>query len=197
MLVVSLGGSPSLRSRSAVLLEYSQRWLARLGVEVVAYQIRDFAAEDLLHARFDSPQVQALCKQVARADGLLVATPVYKASFSGALKTVLDLLPERALQHKVVLPMASGGSSAHMLALDYALKPVLAALKAQEMLHGVYAEDNQISYAEGDTPARLSAVLQERLDDALEQFHAALARRPQPLSPELLNERLISARWSI
>ena len=197
MLVVSLGGSPSLRSRSAVLLEYSQRWLARLGVEVVPYQIRDFAAEDLLHARFDSPQVQALCKQVARADGLLVATPVYKASFSGALKTVLDLLPERALQHKVVLPMASGGSSAHMLALDYALKPVLAALKAQEMLHGVYAEDNQISYAEGDTPARLSAVLQERLDDALEQFHAALARRPQPLSPELLNERLISARWSI
>lgn len=197
MLVVSLGGSPSLRSRSAVLLEYSQRWLARLGVEVVPYQIRDFAAEDLLHARFDSPQVQALRRQVARADGLLVATPVYKASFSGALKTVLDLLPERALQHKVVLPMASGGSSAHMLALDYALKPVLAALKAQEMLHGVYAEDSQISYAEGDTPARLSAVLQERLDDALEQFHAALARRPQPLSPELLNERLISARWSI
>lgn len=197
MLVVSLGGSPSLRSRSAVLLKYSQRWLERLGVEVVPYQIHDFAAEDLLHARFDSPQVQQLCEQVARADGLLVATPVYKASFSGALKTVLDLLPERALQHKVVLPMATGGSSAHMLALDYALKPVLAALKAQEMLHGVYAEDNQISYAEGDTPASLTTVLQERLDDALEQFHAALARRPQPLSPELLNERLISARWSI
>lgn len=197
MLVVSLGGSPSLRSRSAVLLEYSQRWLARLGVEVLPYQIRDFAAEDLLHARFDSPQVQALCKQVARADGLLVATPVYKASFSGALKTVLDLLPERALQHKVVLPMATGGSSAHMLALDYGLKPVLAALKAQEMLHGVYAEDNQISYPESDIPASLTAVLQERLDDALEQFHAALARRPQPLSPGLLNERLISARWSI
>lgn len=197
MLVVSLGGSPSLRSRSAVLLEYSQRWLERLGIEVVRYQIRDFAAEDLLHARFDSPQIQHFSAQVARADGLLVATPVYKASFSGALKTVLDLLPERALQHKVVLPMASGGSAAHMLALDYALKPVLAALKAQEMLHGVYAEDNQISYAEGDTPASLTAVLQERLDDALEQFHAALARRPQPLSPELLNERLISARWSI
>jgi FMN reductase len=197
MLVVSLGGSPSLRSRSAVLLEYSQRWLERLGVDVVSYQIRDFAAEDLLHARFDSPQVQEMSKQVAKADGLLVATPVYKASFSGALKTLLDLLPERALQHKVVLPMASGGSVAHMLALDYALKPVLAALKAQEMLHGVFAEDNQISYAEGDTPAGLTRVLQERLDDALEQFHAALVRRPQPLSPELLNERLISARWSI
>ena len=37
-------------------------------------------------------------------------------------------LPE-ALSHKVVLPIATGGSIAHMLAVDYALKPVLAALK--------------------------------------------------------------------
>jgi len=57
MLVVSLGGSPSLRSRSGVLLERSQRWLQQQGVEVVSYQVRDFPAEDLLHARFDSPKV--------------------------------------------------------------------------------------------------------------------------------------------
>jgi FMN reductase len=197
MLVVSLGGSPSLHSRSAVLLDYSRLWLQRHGVEVVSYQIRDFAAEDLLHARFDSPQVQLLNEQIARADGLLVATPVYKASFSGALKTLLDLLPERALHHKVVLPMATGGSAAHMLAVDYALKPVLAALKAQEMLQGVFAVDNQISYAEGSTPAQLVPVLQERLDDALEHFFSALARRPQPLDPQALNQQLINARWSI
>ena len=57
MLVVSLGGSPSQRSRSGVLLERSQRWLQEQGVEVVSYQVRDFPAEDLLHARFDSPKV--------------------------------------------------------------------------------------------------------------------------------------------
>ncbi|CAM3218060.1 MULTISPECIES: NADPH-dependent FMN reductase [Pseudomonas] len=197
MLVVTLGGSPSQRSRSGVLLDHSRRWLQQQGVEVVSYQIRDFPAEDLLYARFDSPKVLDLLAQVANADGLLIATPVYKASFSGALKTVLDLLPERALAHKVVLPMATGGSIAHMLAVDYALKPVLSALKAQELLHGIFAEDSQIAYGEGSAQAQLLPILEQRLSEALEQFYSAMARRPQPLDPHVLNERLLSARWSI
>ncbi|MFJ2539189.1 MULTISPECIES: NADPH-dependent FMN reductase [unclassified Pseudomonas] len=197
MLVVSLGGSPSLRSRSGVLLERSQRWLQAQGVEVVSYQVRDFPAEDLLHARFDSPKVLDLLAQIENADGLLIATPVYKASFSGALKTLLDLLPERALHHKVVLPMATGGSIAHMLVVDYALKPVLSALKAQEMLQGIFAEDSQIAYGQGSAVAQLAPALEQRLHEALEQFVSAIARRPKPLEPGLLNERLLSARWSI
>lgn len=197
MLVVTLGGSPSQRSRSGVLLDKTRQWLQRQGVEVVSYQIRDFSAEDLLHARFDSPKVIDLLQQVANADGLVIATPVYKASFSGALKTVLDLLPERALAHKVVLPIATGGSIAHMLAVDYALKPVLSALKAQELLHGIFAEDSQIAYGEGSAQAQLVPVLEQRLHEALEQLYSAMARRPKPLDPDVLNERLLSARWSI
>ena len=189
MLVVTLGGSPSQRSRSGVLLDKTRQWLQQQGVEVVSYQVRDFPAEDLLHARFDSPKVIDLLQQVANADGLVIATPVYKASFSGALKAVLDLLPERALAHKVVLPMATGGSIAHMLAVDYALKPVLSALKAQELLHGIFAEDS--------VQAQLVPVLEQRLHEALEQLYSAMARRPKPLDPDVLNERLLSARWSI
>ncbi|KAF1022959.1 MAG: FMN reductase (NADPH) [Pseudomonas sp.] len=197
MLVVTLGGSPSQRSRSGVLLDHARNWLQQQGVEVVSYQIRDFPAEDLLHARFDSPKIIDLLQQVANADGLVIATPVYKASFSGALKTILDLLPERALAHKVVLPIATGGSIAHMLAVDYALKPVLSALKAEELLNGIFAEDSQIAYGEGSAQAQLVPVLEKRLRDALEQLHSALARRPKPLDPHVLNERLLSARWSI
>ena len=197
MLVVSIGGSPSPRSRSGVLLERSRQWLQDRGVEVVTFQVRDFPAEDLLHARFDSPHVQHFQQLVAQADGLIVSTPVYKASFAGALKTLLDLLPERALAHKIVLPMATGGSIAHMLAVDYALKPVLSALKAQEMLQGIFAEDSQIAYGEGSAQAKLAPQLEQRLHEALEQFVGALARRPKPLDPQLLNERLLSARWSI
>ncbi len=197
MLVVTLGGSPSQRSRSGVLLDYAKRWLNQQGVEVVSYQVRDFPAEDLLHARFDSPKIIDLLQQIENADGLVIATPVYKASFSGALKTVLDLLPERALSHKVVLPIATGGSIAHMLAVDYALKPVLSALKAQEMLHGIFAEDSQIAYGEGSAQAQLVPVLEQRMNESLEQFYSALARRPKPLDPGILNERLVTARWSI
>ncbi|AGI23519.1 NAD(P)H-dependent FMN reductase [Pseudomonas sp. ATCC 13867] len=197
MYVVTLAGSPSQRSRSAVLLDIARHWLHERGTEVRSYAVRDFPAEDLLHARFDSPRVVELIEQVSRADGLVIATPVYKASIAGALKVLLDLLPERALAHKVVLPLATGGSTAHMLAVDYALKPVLAALKAQETLHGVFAEDNQVQYPDGSAPARLAPALLHRLLDSLEQFHGALARRPKPIDPNLLNERLINARWSI
>lgn len=197
MLVVSLGGSPSLRSRSGVLLERSKLWLQRQGVEVVTFQVRDFPAEDLLHARFDSPHVLHFIDLVGKADGLVVATPVYKASFSGALKTLLDLLPERALSNKVVLPVATGGSIAHMLAVDYALKPVLASLKAQEMLQGIFADDSQIVYGEGSQAAQLAPALEQRLESALQEFHAFLLRRPQTHDPALLTQSLRSARWSI
>ncbi|MBZ4307031.1 NAD(P)H-dependent oxidoreductase, partial [Mycobacterium tuberculosis] len=51
--------------------------------------LQNFAPEDLLYARFDNPALQTLNEQLAGADGLIIATPVYKASFSGALKTLL------------------------------------------------------------------------------------------------------------
>jgi FMN reductase len=197
MHVVLLSGSPSLRSRTELLLDYVRQRLEAQQVEVSLLRVRDFPAEDLLHARFDSPAVQHLQAVVASADGLVVGTPVYKASFTGALKVLLDLLPERALAHKVVLPLASGGSPAHLLAVDYALKPVLAALKAQEMLSGVFAVDKQIAYPEGDRPAQIDDELRERLDEALEQLTVALARRPKPIDPNVLNDRLVNARWSI
>jgi FMN reductase len=194
MFIVTLAGSPSTRSRSGVLLARARRELQARGHEVVSYGIHDFNAEDLLHARFDSLQVKGLAAHIEQADGLVVATPIYKASFSGALKVLLDLLPERALHHKVVLPLATGGSIAHMLAVDYALKPVLGALKAQDLLQGVFADDSQVSYDNGGT---VSAVLEQRLLESLEQFESALARRPRPVEPHLLNERLVTARWSI
>lgn len=197
MHVVLLSGSPAARSRTEVLLDYVRQRLEAQQVEVSLLKVRDFPAEDLLHARFDSPAARQLQAVVASADGLVVGTPVYKASFTGALKVLLDLLPERALAHKVVLPLASGGSPAHLLAVDYALKPVLAALKAQEMLSGVFAVDKQIAYPEGDKPAQIDDELRERLDEALEQLGVALARRPRPIDPNVLNDRLVNARWSI
>ncbi|RPH21697.1 NADPH-dependent FMN reductase [Buttiauxella warmboldiae] len=175
MRVITLAGSPRFPSRSSALLEYAREKLSALDIEVCHWHLQNFAAEDLLYARFDSPALLALTEQLQQADGVIIATPVYKASFSGALKTLLDLLPERALEKKVVLPFATGGTVAHMLAVDYALKPVLNALKAQEILHGVFADDGQI--ADYQHQPVFSSNLHLRLDDALETFWQALHRR--------------------
>ena len=95
-------GSPRFPSRSSALLEYARERLNALDVEVCHWNLHNFEPEDLLYARFDSPALKTLIEQLKSADGLIVATPIYKASFSGALKTLLDLLPERALDGKVV-----------------------------------------------------------------------------------------------
>lgn len=58
-----------------------------------------------------------------------------------------------------------------------------------------YSPDKQIAYATESDPARLEPVLEQRLENALETFHLALSRRPQPIDPQLLNERLVNARW--
>ena len=175
MRVITLAGSPRFPSRSSSLLEYAREKLNGLDVEVYHWNLQNFAPEDLLYARFDSPALKTFTEQLQQADGLIVATPVYKAAYSGALKTLLDLLPERALQGKVVLPLATGGTVAHLLAVDYALKPVLSALKAQEILHGVFADDSQV--IDYHHRPQFTPNLQTRLDTALETFWQALHRR--------------------
>lgn len=73
-----------------------------------------------------------------------------------------------------MLPIATAGSSHHLLALDYALKPVIGALKAKEILHGVFADDQQITYPTATTPLMLAKDLARRLETALEQFYKGL-----------------------
>jgi SsuE family FMN reductase len=97
-------------------------------VETIA--VRDLPAADLLFGRADAPEIAGAALTVEKADAIVVTTPIYKASFSGLLKTFLDLLPQAALHGKSVLPIATGGTSAHVLALDYALRPVLMSMGA-------------------------------------------------------------------
>lgn len=184
MRVITLAGSPRFPSRSSSLLEYAREKLNGLDVEVYHWNLQNFAPEDLLYARFDSPALKTFTEQLQQADGLIVATPVYKAAYSGALKTLLDLLPERALQGKVVLPLATGGTVAHLLAVDYALKPVLSALKAQEILHGVFADDSQV--IDYHHRPQFTPNLQTRLDTALETFWQAAERLISHLDDETI-----------
>lgn len=144
MSVLLISGSPSAASRSTALLRHAQGLLASSGLSTDWIVVRDLPAEDLVHGRYDSEAIKIASAQIERADAVLIATPIYKAAASGVLKAFLDLLPQNALESKVVLPIGVGGSPAHLLAIDYSLKPVLTALGAQQLLATVYATDKQI-----------------------------------------------------
>ena len=174
--VVLLSGSPSQRSRPSAILRYSAERLQAAKVRSVGFAVQDFPAEDLILGRYDSPSFAGLHAAVAGARALIVSTPVYKASYSGVLKTILDMLPQAALRGKTVLPLVAGGSPAHQLVIDYALKPVLSALGATDLLQGVYFVDAQYQ-VNTDGTLSLPAELQERLDRSVDHVIAAVRGR--------------------
>lgn len=147
--IITIGGSPSVPSRTSAFLEYCANILSARDCSVENLNIRDLDPAEVLHGQFNGATIQPAVAQVAAAQGVIVATPVYKASYTGVLKAFLDLLPQGALANKVVLPFALGGSPAHSLMLDFALKPVLAALSAQTILSGAYLLDNQVEHQDG------------------------------------------------
>jgi FMN reductase len=179
MTVLLIAGSPSAPSRSAVLLDAVAARLAERDVPVERLAIRELAAHALLLGEASHPSVQRAVEQVRRADVIVIATPVYKAAYSGVLKVFLDLLPQSALKGKTVLPLATGGSPHHMLALDYALRPVLQSLAARHILPGVYATDGQVTL-QPEGAYQLQADLGQRLDDAVD----TLASEGLKLPPE-------------
>ena len=180
MKLLGIQGSPSLVSRSASLLSWAQSRLESLARQQHTIAVRALPAEALLHAQVDHPQIRQAIQAVADADVVLIATPIYKAAYSGVLKSFLDLLPQDGLRGKTVLPLATGGSLAHLLAIDYALKPVLSALGARDILDPVYATDSQLTSHPtlGHEP---SPELIARIDESLR----VLLERVSPREPAL------------
>jgi FMN reductase len=184
MTVLLIAGSPTEHSRSAALLGGVEERLhaavddRRLRVERL--RIRDLSPQALLLADWGHPSVVHAIEQVAHARALVIATPVYKAAYSGVLKVFLDLLPQTALKGKAVLPIATGGSPHHMLALDYALRPVLQSLGARHILPGVYASDSQIPKDDRGGYV-IEGEIAQRLDDATHiLLHEGLRLLPTP-----------------
>jgi len=182
--VLLIAGSPSAPSRSTALLEAVGTRLALRGVRIERIAVRDLPAAALLAADASHPALQRAAEQLAQARAVVVATPVYKAAYSGVLKAFLDLLPQSALKAKTVLPLASGGSPHHMLALDYALRPVLQSLAARHILAGVYATDAQITLTP-EGAYQLQSELAQRLDDSVQTLAAEglQLQHPHALEP--------------
>ena len=104
----------------------------------------------------------AVIGQIARADAVVLATPVYRGSMTGALKNLLDLTPVEALRGKPVLIVAMGATDHHSLGVERHLRDVLSFFGALPVPVDVYLTSADFTDGvPGDDAAR-------RLDQGLD-----------------------------
>ena len=87
----------------------------------------------------------AVVARLEAADAILLATPVYRATFTGALKNLLDLTPVEALQAKPVGIIAMGATLHHYLGADWQLRAVLSWFGALTLPTSCYLSSDHFS----------------------------------------------------
>jgi NAD(P)H-dependent FMN reductase len=171
-----LGLSGGLRPRSKTLLavtravEFAQAADPELETEVVNVRELDMEFCDGREGPYEG-DTGALVDKIVRADALIMGTPMYRGSYTGVLKNVLDVIPNDALVGKPVGWIATGGTDHHFLAIDQELKPVLGGFRAYPIPGGVYANNDHYS-----DDALIDEGVIERLDE-LAQAVVEFARR--------------------
>jgi FMN reductase len=144
--------------------------LRQRGIEPVldVVELREHAqdlANNLLTG-FPSPSLRSVVDRVLNADGLIAVTPIFTASYSGLFKTFFDVLEDGSLAGRPVLLGATGGTERHSLAIDHAMRPLFAYLRAQVVPTGVYAASSDWGVTEEG---------QHALSDRVERATAELA----------------------
>ncbi|WP_338448912.1 NAD(P)H-dependent oxidoreductase [Niallia oryzisoli] len=71
---------------------------------------------------------------IEQSQGVIVVSPDDKASFTGVLKTFFDLIPEKGLTNKIILPIVNGGSIALLLTLEQSFNPLFSVLNSHEIV---------------------------------------------------------------
>lgn len=177
--VLVVSGSPAPVSKSARLADHVCAALEAEGLVTRHVRVRDLPPHALLAGDASDPAIAKAVGLLDDAEGVVFVTPTYKASYSGMMKTFLDLLPQRALAGKAVLPLAVGGSLAHVLMLDYAFRPVLHALGVRHSVQGCFLIESALDLA---APEYVTGELQrDMLDKAIAHFRrAVLDRALQP-----------------
>ncbi|MEU6781623.1 FMN reductase [Nonomuraea angiospora] len=109
--------------------------------EVRVIELRDLAVDiaNNFVTGFPNARLRAAIEAVTEADGLIAVTPIFSGSYSGLFKSFFDVIENGALAGKPVLIAATGGTARHSLALEHALRPLFAYLRAIVLPTAVYA----------------------------------------------------------
>jgi FMN reductase len=146
-------------------------------VEVVELRAHARDLADHLVTGFPGPSLRTAIDTVVGADGLVAVTPIFSASYSGLFKTFFDVLDQGALTGKPVLLGATAGTARHSLAVEFAMRPLFAYLRAVPVPTGVFAASED--WAGSGTEQALAG----RIDRAAGELADLVAGRPAATGP--------------
>jgi FMN reductase len=184
LVVVSAGLSrPSstrlLADRLAAAAELAaDRLDVRLDTRVV--ELRDHAHDLTNHllTGFPPAGLGEVLDAVAGADAVIAVTPIFTASYSGLFKSFFDVLDDEALVGKPVLIAATGGTARHSLALEHAVRPMFAYLRAVVVPTAVYAaSEDWGGDGTGTGGGTGTGALRSRIERAAAELATEIARR--------------------
>jgi FMN reductase len=125
------------------------------------YSIRDFDPADVMLARVQAPAVAHFVGAVRSASALVLSTPVYKATYAGALKAVVDLIPPDALVDKPTLGIGTSRLADHGGELAGAFRALFAFFRARSV-GALVVLDDELTLGDGGV-ATFAAAAEERL----------------------------------
>jgi FMN reductase len=139
-------GNPHANSRTRQVAEVLVEKLLVPG----SYDLQVIDLADHTSELFDwsSKSVTTLTERVAQSDLIVVASPTYKASYTGLLKAFLDRYATNGLRGVIAIPVMTGGDLTHALAPDTHLAPLLVELGASVPVRGLYFVASQIDEVE-------------------------------------------------
>lgn len=135
MRITIVVGNPKPASRTRQVAEALAAELGGATGPVAVIDLADHVAELF---SWPSESMQALTQQVAGSDLVILATPTYKASYTGLLKAFLDRYPANGLDGVVAIPLFTGADQQHSMAPATTLVPLLLELGATVPGRGVY-----------------------------------------------------------
>ena len=170
-------GTPSSTTTVVrLVLDAAAALLAEQGraVSVEVIEVRDVArdATDEVLGGLRTPALETAMLTLEAADALVVATPVFRGSYSGVLKTVLDLLEPGSLRGVPTVLAATSGTVRHTLVTEHALRPLLSYFGALTLPTTIVATPEDLTLGVRPVPA-----LAERVVRSSRELADAVGRR--------------------
>jgi FMN reductase len=152
-------GNPKAGSRTLMVAEAVAAKFRELAPDDLSIEVIDLAryVDELLD--WSSPKINQLVESMLAADLSVVASPTYKATYTGLLKVFLDRIAGGALLGQIAVPVMVAGAPQHALAVETHLRPLLVELGATCLTPGLCVLESELDQLDSVIEAWWARVL--------------------------------------